>query len=279
MAIRDLLVAFNDDRGAHTALRFALQMASKHDAEVTGIYIYNPKTFSSSVRHWIPDDVFTTMSNAEAEAAKKIERSFRRAVVETGHSGPVHFRIETGQPDLTLARAARYHDLLLIGQFEVRLNSQHRDLQPEHLVERAGKPIVVIPADYELRPFKEIAAVAWDASRSAARALSDAMQILETKKAIDVLTIDTQPDAMAASGMPEFDIAQHLKRHGIVAQHLSLEASARGIGEAILDHCAQNDPDVLVMGAIGRSKMVSRLFGSVTSHILENMTVPVLLSH
>jgi len=79
--------------------------------------------------------------------------------------------------------------------------------------------------------------------------------------------------------MPEFDIVQHLERHGITAQHLRLRASAHGIGQSILDYCAQNDPDVLVMGAFGRSKIVSRIFGGVTSHILENMKVPVLISH
>ena len=140
-------------------------------------------------------------------------------------------------------------------------------------------PIVVIPSSYELRPFKEVAAVAWDASRSAARALSDAMQILETKKTIDVLTIDTGQDNMAPSDMPEFDIVQHLERHDITAQRLRLTASAHEIGQSILDHCARSDPDVLVMGAFGRSKIVSRIFGGVTSHILENMKVPVLISH
>ena len=279
MAIKDLLVAFNDDRGARTALKFALQMATKYDAQVRGIYIYRPHTYGSSVRHWIPDDVFATMSRAEAEAAEKIETAFRQLIIETGHTGPVHFRIETGQPDLTLARAARYHDLLLIGQFDGGRDRKHRELQPEHLVERAGKPIVVIPSSYELRPFKEVAAVAWDASRSAARALSDAMQILETKKTIDVLTIDTGPDNMVSSDMPEFDIVQHLERHDIAAQRLRLTASAHGIGQSILDHCARSDPDVLVMGAFGRSKIVSRIFGGVTSHILENMKVPVLISH
>jgi nucleotide-binding universal stress UspA family protein len=158
------------------------------------------------------------------------------------------------------------------------------------LLERAGKPIIIIPANYKVRPFKEQGAVAWDASRSASRALTDAMQILETKKKLDILTVKPDGEEARHGDMPERDIVIHLKRHGVDAKRVVLEAEAHGIGvvleaeahgigQAILAYCAKSDPDVLVMGAFGRSKFGAVLFGSVTLHILENMNVPLLMSH
>jgi nucleotide-binding universal stress UspA family protein len=279
MAIKDLLVAFNDDEGARNALKFGLQMAKKYDAALTGIYAYQPQNYGSSVKHWIPEDVFSNMTQAEVDVGKEIEKAFHAQVMEAGHKGEVHFHIETGQPDMMLARAARYHDLLLVGQFVGALNRQRKAIQPEQLLERAGTPIIVIPANYKVRPFKEQGAVAWDASRSASRALTDAMQILETKKKLDILTVKPDGEEVRHGDMPERDIVTHLKRHGVDAKRVALEAEAFGIGQAILAYCAKSDPDVLVMGAFGRSKFGAVLFGSVTLHILENMNVPLLMSH
>ena len=242
MAIKDLLVAFNDDEGARNALTFGLQMAKKYDAALTGLYAYQPQSYGGGVKRWIPDDVFENMTQAEADSAKEIEKAFHAQVKEAGHKGEVHFHIETGQPDLMLARTSRYHDLLITGQFVGALNRERKAIQPEQILERAGKPVIVVPAKYKVRPFKEEAAVAWDASRSAARALTDAMQILETKKKLDILTVNPDGEDGRHGEMPERDIAAHLKRHGVKAAHVTLEAEAHGIAQAILAHCEQDRP-------------------------------------
>jgi nucleotide-binding universal stress UspA family protein len=279
VAIKDLLVAFNDDEGARNALKFGLQMADKYGAALSGLYAYQPQSYGGGVKRWIPEDVFKNVSQAEADSAKEIEKSFYEQVKSAGHKGEVSFHIETGQPDLMLARTARYHDLLLLGQFVGALNRQRKAIQPEQVLERAGKPILIIPAKYQVRPFKETAAVAWDASRSAARALTDAMQILETKKNLDILTVHPDGQQERHGDMPQRDIIAHLKRHGVKAQHVQLQAGAHGIGQAILAHCETTEPDVLVMGAFGRTKLGAVLFGGVTLHVLENMNTPLLMSH
>jgi nucleotide-binding universal stress UspA family protein len=71
----------------------------------------------------------------------------------------------------------------------------------------------------------------------------------------------------------------HLKRHGIAAQRVALSASREGVGATILDYCKAQDADVLVMGAYGHARLREELFGGVTRHVLQNMTVPVLMSH
>lgn len=280
MAIKDLLVAFNDDEGARNALAFGLQMAEKYGASLSGIYAYQPQHYGASVRHWIPEDVLANVADAEAESAKKIEKAFHDQVKASGKKVKASFYIETGQPSLMLARTVRYHDLMLMGEFVGALsNYLRRAIEPEVILERAGKPVIIVPAKYKVRPFKETAAVAWDASRSAARALSDAMQILETKKALDIVTV--HPDGVEEShgDMPERDIVAHLKLHGVDAKHVVLEGGDTGIGQAILGHCKKSNPDVLVMGAFGRSMLRAGLFGSVTRQVLENMNVPLLMSH
>ncbi len=281
MAIKDLLVAYDGHEASEKALEFALRMGTKYGAAVSGIYVMPKETYDTRIRHWLSADVQEGLAAARREAAQSIVVKFNEHVAKSGFTGTTGFLMEEGQADLTLARAARFFDVLLIGQFITAFKSENRTVDPAELLLRAGKPVLIVPRDYVVRPFKEEAAIAWDGSRYAARALTDAMQILETKKKLDVLTVVNDPhaDAGAHANMPGLDIIVHLSRHGINAEHVAVDASHVAVGKALLDHCARTDPDVLVMGAYGRGTFGAQLFGGVTRYILEHQNVPVLLSH
>ena len=277
MAIKDLLVAYQGDAASTSALRFAIQMASKYGASVTGAHIQPPNPYASEHRNWIGNDVRELVRRAEQEAIRTIEARFRE---EMGEAKSLSFEWigETGSPGLLLARMSRYFDLLLTGQFRTAIDSGGVGaMQPEELLRRSGKPLIIVPENYRVRPFKEDAVVAWDGSRSAARALTYAMQILETKKRIDVVTVQSDSNNQR-SWVGDHDIIKHLQRHGVVANPVVLKESG-SIGRTILDYCATADPDVLVMGAFGRGKIGAALFGGVSQYILQNQAIPVLMAH
>ena len=282
MAIKDLLVAYDGNEASERALEFALKMASKYGAMITGIKVNTPPKFDSHVRRWMSEDVLQGLKEAQAEASASIKEKFDARVKASGFAGEVGWLVEEGQPDIMLARSARFFDLLVIGQFVTIFKpDRQRTVDPKELLLRAGKPVIIVPKDYNCRDFKESAAVAWDGSRFAARALTDAMQILETKKALDILVTEEHQtdDGHEVSRMPGLSLPEHLRRHGIEANESKLDLVGKTMGEAILAHCAKTDPDVLVMGAYGRGTFSAALFGSTTRTILENQNVPVLLSH
>lgn len=280
MAIKDLLVAYDGNEASQRALAFAVQMSRKYGAAVTGLSVSKPEPFESHLRRWIPDNVKESMVAARLDAMKAIEEKFREQLGALSFSGESEWIVEEGAPDLTLARSVRFFDMLLIGQFITAFSTEHRTVDPHELLQRAGKPIIIVPRDYEVRPFKEEAAVAWDGSRNAARALTDAMQILETKKKLYILSGKTEKKHGRDLGeLPGLDLTQHLRRHGVAAELITLEPSSHGVGAAILEACDQLQPDVLVMGAYGRAKFGSQLFGGVTRHILQHHKLPVLVSN
>ncbi|MEM7225961.1 MAG: universal stress protein [Pseudomonadota bacterium] len=279
MAIKDLAVAYNDSSNSKAALAFALQMCRKYDAALSGLHVRLPLNLEPQVRRWMPKEVHESLVKAGDEAVAEIEAGFREAVAASGFAGEVAWHVEEGQTNEHLARLARFHDLLVIGQFSEAGDNKRLRVRAEDLVLRSGKPLIVVPNGYEVRPFQEFAAVAWDGSRPAARALSDAMQILETKKRLDVVRVAAPGHGTPPSVPPGRDILRHLARHGIEAKRVRLSAAKDGIGAAILDHCAQSQPDVLVMGAYGHARLREDLFGGVTRHILQHMNVPVLMAH
>ena len=278
MAIKDLLVAYQGEESSQKALKFALQMAKKYNAAVTGAHVYVAQQYSSQVRNWIPGEVLEALRKAEEATVKTIEKSFRDVVKETNPKAAHDWISVEGPPSLLLARLSRCFDILLTGQFEGAIRHGGRLVQPEELALRSGKPMIIVPQEYKVRPFKEEAVVAWDGSRSAARALTDAMQILETKKRLHVVTVTKDGDDEDTKRLGDHDIFEHLKRHGIAAQPVRLEVKG-STGRTILDYCEKTDPDILVMGAFGRGNLGALLFGGVSRYILEHQTVPVLMSH
>ena len=279
MAIKDLLVAYDGNESSNAAVRFAVQMAAKYEASITGMHVYRQEKYESHIRRWIPEEVMKNLRDAETSVEQSIEDSFSAEIKSAKFKGKVKWIAREGQPDIMLPRYARYFDMLIAGQFSNVDQSGGGSLSAEELLLRSGKPIISVPTNYSGGPFKEEAAVAWDGSRSAARALTDAMQILETKKRLDVIRLISSDEDEAKRVLPEHDLISHLEAHGINAELVQLISDSGPAGRTILDYCEKTQPDVLVMGAYGRGRFGNLLFGSTAQYVLKNMTLPVLMSH
>ncbi|MEC8200097.1 MAG: universal stress protein, partial [Pseudomonadota bacterium] len=63
------------------------------------------------------------------------------------------------------------------------------------------------------------------------------------------------------------DATIHLRRNGIAAEALNVEAGRRTAGEAVLEESERLGADLLVKGAYTRSRNRQMIFGGITSHI------------
>ncbi len=121
--------------------------------------------------------------------------------------------------------------------------------------------------------------VAWNASREAARAVRDAMPLLEQSQSVDLVTFRPKSSQGAHGELPGADIALHLTRHGINVDVQQLGGTDIDVGNALLSHVADRGSDLLVMGGYGHSRLREFVLGGATRTILSSMTVPVLMAH
>jgi nucleotide-binding universal stress UspA family protein len=87
------------------------------------------------------------------------------------------------------------------------------------------------------------------------------------------------------------DIVAHLKFMGIAAVRHTTRAGRPpsetavigprnlDVGDVLLSASADIGADLLVMGAYHHSRARESVFGGVTHHVFQHMTVPVLMSH
>ena len=119
--------------------------------------------------------------------------------------------------------------------------------------------------------------VCWDGSRSAARAVADAMPFIVRAKAAEVVIVASEP--AKSDEMPGADIAHHLARHGARVEIKPIVTAETDVASTILSHAADASADFLVMGGYGHSRLREFVLGGVTRGILTSMTVPTLMSH
>lgn len=168
----------------------------------------------------------------------------------------------------TLSLHARYTDFALLGQ---RSPAENGVEMPDRFLLSVGRPVLVVPHSGTYPKIGERIMLAWDASRLAFRAVSDAMPFLERAKKVHVMAIDRHGGREGHGYIPGADIFLHLARHGIAAE--ALHAFSGDIDPA--DEAAY----LLVMGAYGHARWREIVLGGFTRHMLAHMTVPVLVSH
>lgn len=175
-----------------------------------------------------------------------------------------------------VAERARTRDLCIVPVTD-SLDGQ-RSLA-EAVVFQSGRPVVLFrPGQANLLSGGlSTIVLAWDGSRSAARAMSDAIPVMLKARQVRVLTVVNEKPG-ARSGLGD-EAVRHLKAHGVAAVADEVDASGRRIGKVLDDYVAECGSDLLVMGAYGRSRVREFILGGATDHMLHDPKVPLFLVH
>jgi nucleotide-binding universal stress UspA family protein len=199
-------------------------------------------------------------------------RASSAGAIETG----THRICLTSQVPDVLIEYARLRDLTIVPVPE----GDHVDQwYSESIIFGSGRPTIVLPhTRRRTAPFAlDTVIVAWDFSRPATRAITDAMPILEKAKRVCVLTVSNEKAIGTRRSGAE--LAKHLARHGVDVVLDEVDAKGRRIGEVFEAHVTYRSADLLVMGAYGHSRIREFILGGATKSMLARPPVPIFLSH
>lgn len=278
MAYRNLLVHVDDSKANAKRLAAAIVLAQAQGAHLTGIYVAIEPSFPGNVAAEVPARLLDGLREQTAERAAAAEAAFTEVVERAGLSSD--FRVAhcpRSRVSEVVALHARYADLAILGQPEPGDNGEVDAEVPEDVVLSAGRPALVIPYIGAGKEIGKRILIAWDGGREAARAVNDALPLLEQAESVAVLVIN--PSRGGHGEQPGADIALHLARHGITVEVQHIEVRDISTGNALLSRLADEDVDLLVMGAYGHSRLREMVLGGVTREVFQQMTVPVLMSH
>lgn len=278
MSIKNLLVAYNGLPGSEAALSGAVLMQQYFDAHVTGLFAHGNPFLSRQInRTWMPRKVQEAILEASESPTSDIRQKFYDICKDVPED-KLHWIDSGGTVQSTVARYARLFDVTVLGMHEANVDHHmpHIEIHPDRVAFDSGRPVMTFPANYEGTVFNGRAVVAWDGGRAAARALADAIQILQTEDVVEIVSVGRSP---LADSMPGIDVGMVLDRHDVNVILTELPREKRPIADTLVDHCEKTGAGLLVMGAYEHSPLREGLIGGVTHDIALRAKLPVLMSH
>lgn len=227
-------------------------------------------------------DFAALASDTLREQAQQSAQAFRDACRTAGLKS-FEAVVDESDKALSLVHHAHCSDLTLLTQADPG-SPGHRVAQElvEQVVLYSARPTLILPHAGHFDSVGSNAMVAWDDTREAARALSDALPLLRLAERVQVVSWN-EPGARANNDenllRPRLDaLRQWLLWQGITAE-VGVETSTIAIAEAMLSRAADLGADLIVMGAYGHARWTERVLGGATRGVLASMTAPVLMSH
>ena len=280
MTYKTILVHLNDERRVGQIIDVAAHIADRNEAHLIGLYVV-PSGLVGSITG-LRGRIIESGRQSFREEGKRIGEAFEKAtagqaivaewrMVEPPHDHP--------GPAEAVMEQARSCDLVIASQTDPDWDYSLLLDFPERLAIESGRPTLIVPHAGRFPRFGQRVLVAWNGKREAARAVFDALPLLNEAEAVRVLWVNPGDRPDGAGATPGTDLVAALARHGVKCEAAQSVTAGIEVGDDLLNRLADFSADLLVMGCYGHSRFREFVLGGASRQILRHMTVPVLMSH
>ncbi len=214
-------------------------------------------------------------SQAARAAFQDFCRSKNIPIVETPIALPTisaEYRYECGNEADIVAAYGRTADLVLMPREK---SGMAVPVVAENTLFDCGRPLLILGGRPLPRPLHTVA-IAWKATREAARAVAAAMPFIErAERALIIEVGETAP--YEADDSARLTAALQWHRSNVTARFLP--AGPEGVAPTIMDAAREGGADLLVMGGYGHGRFRQFIFGGVTDAVMIHAALPILIAH
>jgi len=275
MCYKTILVHTDQDERCAVRVEVAIRMAKQHDAHLIALYTQRPFVLPGYLMQ-VGKEIEEVQQKAAAEAMARTRAVYNNLVSSMGIKCS-EWRSTVNSPVDAVIMQARYADLVVVGQTSPSEVSNNTKGIPAQLVLAVCRPVLILPYAGSFHSIGRRILVAWNESREATRAITDALPLLKCADSVKLISLS--PKHGAREDIAVTDIVQYLARHEIKVEVLSDHVVDIDVGCILLSRAADLSADLLVMGGYGHSRLREWVLGGATRTILDSMTVPVLMSH
>lgn len=283
MSLKRILALASSGPSDANGLAFAAWLAAQHDSVVEVIPVYADAaldiiTLGMALGASLSPDAVQDLTDADRARQDHIEAAARSAaktadlVFGPGDGAPRMSVLPRGlRPTLALSRNAALADLVVVPQDEAADPMIDDALAQALLADRA--PVLVARGDPDR--LSGPAAIAWDGSPQAGRAVRAALPLLAMASAVHVVQCVSGLDPSAAN--PDIGLLNdYLRLHG-VGSGVVVQVEGEDEGASLMAAAQQRQAGLFVAGAWGRSRLHETVFGGATRSFLRDRTGPSLL--
>ncbi len=274
--IRDVIACLRPVPSEDVAGAYALSVAQAFSAHLEAVaFAYEPAV-PPTIMAGMAAEIIANERRDSEDAATACIAHFEEAARRQGVAvGSRMMSVSITAASGLFGSMARRFDMSVIGQ-AIEQRSVPETLIIEAALFDSGRPVVVVPYIHRAPLKLERVMICWDGSRSASRAIADALPFLARARRIEVVIVSGRE--VKTRELPGADIGQHLARHQLAVEVKEI-ATGIDVANALLSYAAESATDFIVMGGYGHSRLREFVLGGATRGVLHSMTVPVLMSH
>lgn len=267
--MRSILVHASDDGTFESRLQVALDLARRFDAHLTFL-----QTIAFDVV--IPTDPFIVSGGELSTIVKERAEAFGEKTKARLQNEDVRWdwHVESGYDGSSMTRHASLNDLAILGGGVDHVNTPLIGLLAIH----CRAPLLVVPEGMQSFNADGAAAICWNGSVEAARALRASLPLLAGAAKVHLLAVGND-DEIESHEMPMTAAATYLDRHGIDCEAVALPRGEEKVHETLRKAASARDAAFMVMGAYGQPRFFETLFGGVTRSMLDDPPMPVVMAH
>ena len=273
MEVRSVLVSVDISAPDTSALRYAVDLASKTGASLIGLGADQPSTaYAGWSAEGVAIDIYS-MERAEIEIQlQRAEEAFQALVPA---NIPRVWRGYVTDRTRALIAAARAADVIVTPSRPTSAFHQEQVTDLGSLVLSAGRPVIEVASNATSASFGKIC-IGWKDTREARRAVSDAMPFMKLANEVVALTISEDNRAEEQASLD--DLLVWLREHGVTARG-DVIANPERYTDVLESNALSLNADLLVIGGYGHSRVREWFFGGVTRSVLAASSLNRLISN
>ena len=274
--MKTILACLTSKEHTEDVLSAAIPLARRATSHLIGMHTLESLAVYPSVVVHLPQTVYTNFAASQRARSDAIRTIFEDRLAAESFAGEWR---EVASESMTgadrMVEAAQTSDLVIMAQADETTDPADLYHAQEHVIRRSGRPVLHVPTGYRGMDLGKSVVIGWSPTREAARAVHDALPLLQPGAKVSIVTV-AQDDDQRYGGATE--LARAIDRHGMMAEVVRRTAHRPDIDVILKQEALQRGADLVVTGAFGHSRLYDFVIGAVTLDLMREAAVPVLFS-
>lgn len=273
--IKRILVGLGSLEYARTATAKAIELAKTHDAELTGVTLFDADRLDDTGP--IPigaGQLAKELKESRLKDASAVIRAAESCFTEQCERAKVKYQVqrETGDPLEALVSLTRYHDLVICGLqslFEHGVVDEPPD-ELAMLVQEGIRPLLAVTD--EDRPIKRVL-IGYSGSMESAKTMRQFVHFRMWPEA--KLRIVTFHEDQKAGEARLAKAVEYFHAHGLKPE---TECVPEPPQDNLLPYAGAWGADLIVLGNSAKNMLLRRILGETALHVMRNSELPLFLA-
>jgi len=273
--IKRILVPLDSSHYTENAIKYAIMIAKKHNASITGMTVLDITAIEKSVGSVPLGGIYWAEKLEEAKIAEVNNRLslVEKKFAESCFGNNVNYNLEAskGIPSDWILKKAKFYDLVIMGMrtyFELENPDKAGDTIKK-VLNHSVVPILIVPENYVNI---QNVLVAYDGSMQATRALHGFIHLARVLN-FNIKLLNSTPDKEYAEFL-KTNLTEFFEAYGI--NNVEFIHTEKNIID-IIDAEFYRENDLFVIGAHSKNTVKEFFIGSLTNYLIDNYDKPIFL--